>query len=137
MATPLDTPVYLRERESLRLPDGVSLEVRCLLGNLQVAKFLIAGEPAEYRGSSRHRGIGTDGPQAFTWRSELMRAALDGLEGRRKSSGTSSVTRRKSSESGFDNSMAAPDAFDCLPVPLDAIARIHRGCDVPVHKLDA
>ena len=52
MATPLDTPVYLRERESLRLPDGVSLEVRCLLGNLQVAKFLIAGEPAEYRGSS-------------------------------------------------------------------------------------
>jgi hypothetical protein len=133
MATPLDAPVYLKERESLRLPDGVGLEVRCLLGNLQVAKFLIAGEPAEYRGSSRHRGIGTDGLR----RSELMRAAVDGLEGRRKSSGTSSVTRRISSESGFDNSMAAPDAFDCLPVPLDAIAWIHRGCNVPVHKLDA
>jgi hypothetical protein len=28
--------------------------------------FLIAGEPAEYRGSGRHCGIGTDGPEAFT-----------------------------------------------------------------------
>jgi hypothetical protein len=31
-----------------------------------LAKFLIAGEPAEYRGSARHRGIGTDGPEALT-----------------------------------------------------------------------
>ena len=29
-------------------------------------KFLVAGEPAEYRGSGRHRGIGADGPEAFT-----------------------------------------------------------------------
>jgi hypothetical protein len=35
-------------------------------GPRQLAKFLIAGEPAEYRGSGRHRGIGTDGPEAFT-----------------------------------------------------------------------
>ena len=30
------------------------------------AKFLMAGEPAEYHGSGRHRGIGADGPKAFT-----------------------------------------------------------------------
>jgi hypothetical protein len=71
------------------LEDFVSEVFRLTLArkNIQVAKFLIASEPAEYRGSSRHRGIGTDGPQAFTWRSELMRAALDGLEGRGRSSG--------------------------------------------------
>jgi len=34
--------------------------------SVRAAKFLIAGEPAEYRGSGRHRGIGTDGPEAFT-----------------------------------------------------------------------
>ncbi len=33
---------------------------------VRAAKFLMAGEPAEYRGSGRHRGIGTDGPKAFT-----------------------------------------------------------------------
>ena len=34
--------------------------------SVRAAKFLIAGEPAEYRGSGRHRGIGADGPEAFT-----------------------------------------------------------------------
>jgi hypothetical protein len=34
--------------------------------SVQLAKFLIAGEPAEYRGSGRYRGIGTDSPEAFT-----------------------------------------------------------------------
>ena len=34
--------------------------------SIQLAKFLIASEPAEYRDSGRHCGIGTDGPQAFT-----------------------------------------------------------------------
>ena len=29
MATPLDTPVHLKERESLRLQDGSGVEVRC------------------------------------------------------------------------------------------------------------
>jgi Protein of unknown function (DUF2917) len=38
MATPQDTPVYLKERESLRLRDGVGVEVRCLLGNLWVTE---------------------------------------------------------------------------------------------------
>ena len=38
MATPLDTPVYLKERESLRVPDGAGLEVRCLLGNLWITE---------------------------------------------------------------------------------------------------
>ena len=47
------------------------------------------------------------------------------------------ITRRKSSESGFEDGMPDPHAFYCLPVPLDAIAWNHRGCNVPVHKLDA
>jgi hypothetical protein len=38
MATPQDTPVYLQERESLRLRDGVGVEVRCLLGSLWVTE---------------------------------------------------------------------------------------------------
>jgi len=38
MPAPLDTPVYLRERETLRLPDGAGLEVRCLLGNLWITE---------------------------------------------------------------------------------------------------
>jgi Protein of unknown function (DUF2917) len=38
MATPQDTPVYLKERESLRLRDGVGVEVRCLPGNLWVTE---------------------------------------------------------------------------------------------------
>ena len=38
MASPLDTPVYLKERESLRLKDGVGLKVRCLLGNLWITE---------------------------------------------------------------------------------------------------
>lgn len=38
MATPLDTPIHLKERESLRLQDGAGLEVRCLLGNLWITE---------------------------------------------------------------------------------------------------
>jgi Protein of unknown function (DUF2917) len=38
MPAPLDTAVYLRERETLRLPDGAGLEVRCLLGNLWITE---------------------------------------------------------------------------------------------------
>jgi Protein of unknown function (DUF2917) len=38
MSAPLDTPVYLKERESLRLPDGAGLKVRCLLGNLWITE---------------------------------------------------------------------------------------------------
>jgi hypothetical protein len=38
MATPQDTPVYLKERESLRLWDGVGVEVRCLLGSLWITE---------------------------------------------------------------------------------------------------
>ena len=38
MATPLDTRVYLKERESLRLQDGSGVEVRCLLGNLWITE---------------------------------------------------------------------------------------------------
>ena len=38
MATPLDTPVHLKERESLRLQDGSGVEVRCLLGNLWITE---------------------------------------------------------------------------------------------------
>lgn len=38
MPAPLDTPVYLTERESLRLPDSAGLEVRCLLGNLWITE---------------------------------------------------------------------------------------------------
>jgi hypothetical protein len=50
------------------LEDFVSEVFRLTLArqSIQLAKFLIAGEPAEYRGSGRHRGIGADGPQAFT-----------------------------------------------------------------------
>jgi hypothetical protein len=33
---------------------------------IRAAKFLVAGEPAEYRGFGRHPWVGTDGPQAFT-----------------------------------------------------------------------
>jgi len=38
MATPLDTPIHLKERESLRVHDGAGLEVRCLLGNLWITE---------------------------------------------------------------------------------------------------
>jgi hypothetical protein len=38
MATPLDTPIHLKERESLRLQGGAGLEVRCLLGNLWITE---------------------------------------------------------------------------------------------------
>ena len=38
MATPLDTPVHLKERESLRPQNGTGLEVRCLLGNLWITE---------------------------------------------------------------------------------------------------
>ena len=38
MATPLDTPIHLKERESLRLQDGAGLEVRCLLGTLWITE---------------------------------------------------------------------------------------------------
>jgi Protein of unknown function (DUF2917) len=38
MPAPLDTPVHLKERESLRLPDSAGLEVRCLLGNLWITE---------------------------------------------------------------------------------------------------
>jgi Protein of unknown function (DUF2917) len=38
MPAPLDTPIYLKERESLRLADGAGLEVRCLLGNLWITE---------------------------------------------------------------------------------------------------
>ena len=33
--------------------------------SVPASKFPVAGEPAEYSGSGRHRGIGTDGPEAF------------------------------------------------------------------------
>jgi Protein of unknown function (DUF2917) len=38
MQGPLDTPVYLKAHQSLRLPDGAGLEVRCLLGNLWITQ---------------------------------------------------------------------------------------------------
>jgi len=38
MSPPLDTPLCLKERESLRLPDSAGLEVRCLLGNLWITE---------------------------------------------------------------------------------------------------
>ena len=38
MATPLNTPIHLKERESLRVHDGAGLEVRCLLGNLWITE---------------------------------------------------------------------------------------------------
>jgi hypothetical protein len=38
MPAPLDTPLRLKERESLRLPDSAGLEVRCLLGNLWITE---------------------------------------------------------------------------------------------------
>ena len=34
MAAPLDTPVYLKERESLRIADGAGRLVKCLRGTL-------------------------------------------------------------------------------------------------------
>jgi hypothetical protein len=38
MSAPLDTPIYLKEHQSLRLADGAGLEVRCLLGNLWITE---------------------------------------------------------------------------------------------------
>jgi Protein of unknown function (DUF2917) len=38
MAAPLDSPIYLKEHQSLRLTDGAGLEVRCLLGNLWITE---------------------------------------------------------------------------------------------------
>jgi hypothetical protein len=38
MAAPLDTPIYLKERESLRIADGAGFEVKCLRGNLWITQ---------------------------------------------------------------------------------------------------
>jgi len=38
MRAPLDTPIYLNDRESLRLPDDAGLEVRCVLGYLWITE---------------------------------------------------------------------------------------------------
>ena len=38
MAAPLDTPVYLKARELLRIADGAGLEVKCLRGNLWITR---------------------------------------------------------------------------------------------------
>ena len=38
MAAPLDTPVYLKERESLRIADGAGREVKCLRGALWITQ---------------------------------------------------------------------------------------------------
>jgi len=38
MAAPLDTPVYLEARESLRIADGAGFEVKCLRGNLWITQ---------------------------------------------------------------------------------------------------
>src|SRR4029077_3707449 len=50
------------------LEDFVGEVIRLTLAceGIRAAKFLIAGEPAEYRGFGRHPWVGTDGPQAFT-----------------------------------------------------------------------
>ncbi len=38
MAAPLDTPVYLKERESLGITDGAGREVKCLRGTLWITQ---------------------------------------------------------------------------------------------------
>jgi hypothetical protein len=38
MAAPLDTPVYLKARESLRIADGAGFEVKCLRGDLWITQ---------------------------------------------------------------------------------------------------
>ncbi len=38
MAAPLDTPVFLKARESLRIADGAGLEVKCLSGLLWITQ---------------------------------------------------------------------------------------------------
>jgi hypothetical protein len=55
--------------------EGEVFSVTLARESIRAAKFLIAGEPAEYRGSGRHRGIGTDGPQAPSWRRTLAKNA--------------------------------------------------------------
>jgi hypothetical protein len=60
---------------------------------VRAAKFLIAGEPAEYRGSSRHRGIGTVAlrlsPLASRW--QIVRAISVLYPGERPRWGSSLV----------------------------------------------
>jgi hypothetical protein len=38
MAASLDTPVYLKAQESLRVADGAGYEVKCLRGNLWITQ---------------------------------------------------------------------------------------------------
>ena len=38
MAAPLDTPVYLKAGESLRIADGAGLEVKCVRGHLWITQ---------------------------------------------------------------------------------------------------
>jgi Protein of unknown function (DUF2917) len=38
MAAPLDTPVYLKAGELLRIVDGAGFEVKCLRGNLWITQ---------------------------------------------------------------------------------------------------
>ena len=57
------TAAVVGDREGF---EGEVFSVTLARESVRAAKFLIAGEPAEYRCSGRHRGIGTDGPEAFT-----------------------------------------------------------------------
>ena len=44
MAVPLDTPVYLKPGESLRIADGARLEVKCIHGHLWITQH---GDPED------------------------------------------------------------------------------------------
>jgi len=45
---------------------GEVLNLKCPRESVPAAKFLIASEPAAYRGFRRHPGVLTDGPKTFT-----------------------------------------------------------------------
>jgi hypothetical protein len=45
---------------------GEIFNLPCPRQSVPAAKFLIASEPAAYRGFRRHPGVRTDGPKAFT-----------------------------------------------------------------------
>ena len=52
MAAPLDTSIYLKERESLRIADGAGFEVKCFRGSLWITQHGDLGDRIIGRGES-------------------------------------------------------------------------------------
>jgi len=77
MAAPLDTPIYLKERESLRIADGAGFEVKCLRSASTIgSKRYLRVTMLEYRLASSPictAAAGNANPGGAAWGIEFLR----------------------------------------------------------------